>query len=67
METKFESNDDLPLGKILNIPVCMIIVRSVFEEDGKYHPQILLHECLYEYEKKNYKSSSYVKYQLQCA
>ena len=32
---KFESNDDLPLGKILSIAVCIIIVRSVFEENGK--------------------------------
>ena len=23
-------------------------VRSVFEEDGKYHPQVFLDECLYE-------------------
>ena len=53
MKIKFESNDDLLLGKILNIPVCIIIVRSVFEEDGKYYPQVLLHECLYEYEKQN--------------
>ena len=35
IKIKFQSNDDLPLGKILNIPVCIIIVRSVFEEDGK--------------------------------
>ena len=52
MNIKFESNDDLPLGKILNIVVCMIIVRSVFEEDGKYYPQVLLHVCLYEEEKQ---------------
>ena len=32
IKIKFESNDDLPLGKILNIPVCIIIVRSVFKE-----------------------------------
>ena len=43
----------LPLGKILNIHVCIIIVRSVFEENGKYYPQVLLHECFYEYEKQN--------------
>ena len=23
-----------------------VIVRSVFEEDGKYHPQIYFDECL---------------------
>ena len=31
MKISFESDDDLPLGKILNIPVCVIIVRSVFQ------------------------------------
>ena len=25
-----------------------IIVRSVFEEDGKHYPQVFLDECLYE-------------------
>ena len=25
-----------------------ITVRSVFEEDGKYYPQVFLDECLYE-------------------
>ena len=31
MKIRFESDDDLPLGKILNITVCVIIVRSVFQ------------------------------------
>ena len=35
MRIKFESNDDLPLAKILSIPVCIIIIKSVFEENGK--------------------------------
>ena len=43
MKIKFESNDDLPLGKILNTPVCLIIVRGIFEEDSKYYPHVLLH------------------------
>ena len=25
-----------------------VIVRSAFEEDGKYYPQVVLDECLYE-------------------
>ena len=25
-----------------------IVVRSVFEDDGKYYPQVYLGECLYE-------------------
>ena len=32
-----------------DIPVCVIIIRGVFE-DGKYYPQDLLHECFYEHE-----------------
>ena len=48
MKIKFESNDDLHLGKILNIPVCIIIVRSVFQEKNKYYPQTFSHECFYE-------------------
>ena len=50
MKIKFKTNDDLPLGKIINIPVCVIIVSSVFKEDGKYYPQVSLYECFYEYE-----------------
>ena len=53
MKIKFNSNYDLPLGKILNIPVCIIIVRSVFEKDSKYYPQVLLHEYFCEYEKQD--------------
>ena len=50
MKARFESNDDLPLGKIINIPVCIIVVYSVFQRDNNYYPQVLLYECLYEYE-----------------
>ena len=42
MRTKFCSNDNLPLNKQLKILSLTIIVRSVFEEDGKYCPQIFL-------------------------
>ena len=48
MRIKFNSDDDLPLNKILKLHNLTIIVRSVFEEDGKYYPQAFLDECLYE-------------------
>ena len=48
MEIKFNSDDDLPLNKILKLHNLTITVRSVFEEDGKYYPQVLLDECLYQ-------------------
>ena len=50
MKARFESNEDLPLSKILNIHVCIIIAKSVFQEDNNYYPQVLLHEYLYKHE-----------------
>ena len=47
MKIRFESNDNLPLGKILNFPDIIILVASVFHEDSKYS-QVYLHECVYE-------------------
>ena len=48
MKIKFNSDDNLPLNKMLKLRMLTIIVRSVFEEDGKYYPQVFLDECLYE-------------------
>ena len=43
---KFDSDNDLPLNKQLKFPTMTVLVRSVFEEDGKFHPEIYLDECL---------------------
>ena len=48
MKIKFGRNDDLPLNKQLIFPTMTIVVRSVFQEDRKYYPQIYIDECLYE-------------------
>ena len=41
MKIKFSSDDDFPLGKILNFRILTVIARSVFEEYGKYYyPQM---------------------------
>ena len=48
MKIKFNSDDDLSLNKTLRIYNLTIIVRSIFEEDGKYYPQVFLDECLHE-------------------
>ena len=48
MKIKFNSDDDLPLNKILKFHMLTIPFRSVFEEDGKYYSQFFLDECLYE-------------------
>ena len=48
MKTEVDSNDKLPLNKILYIPVLDIIVESVFQVNGGYFPQIYIDECEYE-------------------
>ena len=48
MKIRFKIND-LPLSKIINIPVCVVIVSSILKEDGKYYLQVLLHDCFYKY------------------
>ena len=53
MKIKFESDGDLPLAKILSIPVCIVTVGSAFQENDNYYPQVHLHECLYEHEYKD--------------
>ena len=45
---KFSSDDNLPLNKMWKIHNMTIVIISVFEEDGKYYPQVFLDECLYE-------------------
>ena len=39
MEVKFNSDDNLPLNKMLKLHMLTVIVRSDFEEDSKYYPQ----------------------------
>ena len=48
MKIKFNSDDDLPLNKPLKFHAMTIIIRSVFEEDGKLYPQLFLDDTLYE-------------------
>ena len=48
MKIRFESNDDLPVNKIPKLHMLTVIVKSVFEEDGKYYPQGFLGKCLSE-------------------
>ena len=45
MKIKFNI-DDLPLNSPLKLRMLTILVRSVFEEDGKFYPQVYLDEFL---------------------
>ena len=48
MKVEFNFDDDLPLNKLLKFHAMTIIIRSVFEEDGKLYPQAFLDDALYE-------------------
>ena len=48
IKINFDTDDDLPLNKLLKLHMLTIVIRTVFEEDGKLYPQISLDECLYE-------------------
>ena len=47
MKVKFNSDSELPLNKIIEIPSMIIVVRAVFHENKKYYRQDFLDECLY--------------------
>ena len=47
MKIRFESDDDLPLGKTFNIVDMIIVAASILEKNGKYYPQLFFHECAY--------------------
>ena len=49
MKIRFESNGDLPLGKILSIRAMMVVVKSVFQKGNEYYTQVYLHEHGYKF------------------
>ena len=48
MKIKFNTVDNLPLNKSLKLHLLTIIVRRIFEEDGKFYPQLYLYDCFFE-------------------
>ena len=42
MKIKFNSDDELPLNKKIEIPTMTTVVRAVFHENNKYYPQVFL-------------------------
>ena len=47
MKIKFDSDDNLPLNKTVEIPIMTIVVRAVFHKNNKYYLQDFLGECLH--------------------
>ena len=46
MKIIFNSDDELPLNKTIEIPSMIIVARTIFHENNKYYPQVFLDECL---------------------
>ena len=47
MKIKFDTDVGLPLNKPLNLHILAIVVRSIFDKDGKFCPQVYSDKCLY--------------------
>ena len=47
MKIKFDSDDILPLNRMIEIPIMTVVVRAFFLENNKYYPQFFLDESLY--------------------
>ena len=48
MKIKFNTDDNIPLNKIIYFLTIAITIKSATKKDGKYYPQLFLDECLYE-------------------
>ena len=48
MKIKFNTDDNIPLDKIIYFPTITIIIRSVTKKDDRYYRQLFLDDCLYE-------------------
>ena len=40
MKIKFDSDDNLPLNKTVEIPLMILVVRAIFHENNKYYPLV---------------------------
>ena len=47
MKIKFNSDDESPLNKAIEIHIVTIVVRATFYKKNKYYPQVFLDECMY--------------------
>ena len=48
MKIKFNTDDNLTLNTPLRLHLLTIIVRCIFERDGKFYRQLYLDDSLYE-------------------
>ena len=48
MKIKFNTDNDVPLGKVLYFTTTAVIITCVFKKDSKCYPQVYLDDCLYQ-------------------
>ena len=48
MKIELNTDDNIPLNKIIYLPTINISIRSVTKKDDKYYRQVFLDECLYQ-------------------
>ena len=48
MKITFDTDDNIPLNKIIYFTTITVIVKSIAQKDDKYYPQLFLGECLYQ-------------------
>ena len=58
---KFNSDDDLPLNKSLKFRLMTITIRHVFEEDGKFYPQVFLDDTYMNYKNVRIRKNQYFR------
>ena len=46
MKIKFNSDDELPQNKMMEITSMILVARAFFYENNKYYPLGFLEECL---------------------
>ena len=45
MKIKINTDDNIPLNKIIYLPTIAITIGSVTKKDDKYYPQLFLYDC----------------------
>ena len=45
---KFNSDDSIPLNKLIYFSTITVIIRCVFKQNGVFYPQVYLDDCLYQ-------------------
>ena len=47
MKINFDSDDNFLLNKTIEIPIVIVVVRAVFDENNKYYPQVFFYLNVY--------------------